>query len=38
METTPADGTADKPERPPSDVTVANQARIYDYYLGGKSL
>ena len=22
--------------RPPFDVTVANQARIYDYYLGGK--
>jgi len=32
----PAAGGAGKSERPPFDTTVANQARIYDYLLGGK--
>src|SRR5262245_53938490 len=30
------DGTAGKPGLPAIDVSVANQARIYDYLLGGK--
>ena len=30
------DPAAEAAERPAFDVTVANQARIYDYYLGGK--
>jgi hypothetical protein len=29
-------GAADKAGRPPFDTSVANQARIYDYLLGGK--
>src|SRR5580704_5066710 len=32
----PGAGAADKSARPPFDVSVANQARIYDYLLGGK--
>ena len=32
----PGDGAADKSTRPPFDISVANQARIYDYLLGGK--
>jgi hypothetical protein len=32
----PGAGTADKSARPPFDISVANQARIYDYLLGGK--
>ncbi len=32
----PAEGAAGKTERPPFDTSVANQARIYDYLLGGK--
>jgi hypothetical protein len=33
----PASGedTAGQSKRPPFDTTVANQARIYDYLLGG---
>jgi hypothetical protein len=30
------EGTAGPSKRPPFDTTVANQARIYDYLLGGK--
>jgi len=30
------EGTAGQGKRPPFDTTVANQARIYDYLLGGK--
>jgi hypothetical protein len=32
----PGEGEAGKSGRPPFDTTVANQARIYDYLLGGK--
>jgi hypothetical protein len=32
----PGEGAADKSTRPPFDISVANQARIYDYLLGGK--
>src|ERR1700722_4649943 len=32
----PDGGAASKPGRPPFDTSVANQARIYDYLLGGK--
>jgi hypothetical protein len=32
----PGAGAADKSARPPFDISVANQARIYDYLLGGK--
>jgi S-adenosyl methyltransferase len=32
----PGEGAGDKAGRPPFDTTVANQARIYDYLLGGK--
>src|SRR5579872_3720229 len=32
----PGAGAGDKSARPPFDVSVANQARIYDYLLGGK--
>jgi hypothetical protein len=32
----PGAGTAGKAGRPPFDTSVANQARIYDYLLGGK--
>src|ERR1700730_19319819 len=32
----PGADAADKSARPPFDVSVANQARIYDYLLGGK--
>src|ERR1700758_2782117 len=32
----PGDGEAGTTGRPPFDTTVANQARIYDYLLGGK--
>ncbi len=32
----PADGTAGKAKPPAFDTSVANQARIYDYLLGGK--
>src|SRR5487761_470576 len=32
----PDAGAGDKSARPPFDVSVANQARIYDYLLGGK--
>jgi S-adenosyl methyltransferase len=32
----PDRGTASKTGRPPFDTSVANQARIYDYLLGGK--
>jgi len=32
----PGEGAADKSSRPPFDISVANQARIYDYLLGGK--
>ncbi len=32
----PGEGAADKSTRPPFDINVANQARIYDYLLGGK--
>ncbi len=32
----PGEGAADKGTRPPFDISVANQARIYDYLLGGK--
>ena len=31
-----AEGTAGKGKRPTLDISVANQARIYDYLLGGK--
>jgi hypothetical protein len=34
--TTPAGGTAGKAKPPAFDTSVANQARIYDYLLGGK--
>ena len=33
---TPSGGTAGKAGGPPFDTSVANQARIYDYLLGGK--
>jgi hypothetical protein len=37
QETAPSNGgTADKARPPEFDVTVANQARVYDYLLGGK--
>jgi trans-aconitate methyltransferase len=32
----PGGGAAAQGNRPPVDITVANQARIYDYLLGGK--
>jgi hypothetical protein len=32
----PGEGAADTSTRPPFDISVANQARIYDYLLGGK--
>src|ERR1700685_2689620 len=32
----PDGGAAGKAGRPPFDTSVANQARIYDYLLGGK--
>src|ERR1700730_18360643 len=32
----PGADAADKSARPPFDTSVANQARIYDYLLGGK--
>src|ERR1700684_1912901 len=32
----PSGGAAGKAARPPFDISVANQARIYDYLLGGK--
>jgi S-adenosyl methyltransferase len=32
----PGEGAAGKSTRPPFDISVANQARIYDYLLGGK--
>jgi hypothetical protein len=32
----PGEGTAGQGKRPPFDTSVANQARIYDYLLGGK--
>ena len=32
----PGEGTAGQSKRPPFDTSVANQARIYDYLLGGK--
>ena len=32
----PDEGEAGKTQRPPFDTSVANQARIYDYLLGGK--
>jgi hypothetical protein len=32
----PGEDTAGKSSRPPFDTSVANQARIYDYLLGGK--
>jgi S-adenosyl methyltransferase len=32
----PGEGAARKARRPPFDASVANQARIYDYLLGGK--
>ena len=32
----PGEGTAGQSSRPPFDTSVANQARIYDYLLGGK--
>ena len=31
----PGEGAADKSTRPPFDINVAKQARIYDYLLGG---
>ncbi|TVZ06364.1 SAM-dependent methyltransferase [Trebonia kvetii] len=34
--TAPGDGGAGQSKRPPFDTSVANQARIYDYLLGGK--
>ena len=34
--TVPGEDTAGQSKRPPFDTTVANQARIYDYLLGGK--
>src|ERR1700729_2608002 len=34
--TAPGGGTAGKTGAPPFDTSVANQARIYDYLLGGK--
>jgi hypothetical protein len=32
----PGGGTAGKTEPPPFDTSVAHQARVYDYFLGGK--
>src|ERR1700721_1337518 len=32
----PGEDAAGKSARPPFDISVANQARIYDYLLGGK--
>src|ERR1700741_4909997 len=32
----PGEGTVGQSKRPPFDTSVANQARIYDYLLGGK--
>ena len=34
----PGEGVAGQGGRPPFDTSVANQARIYDYLLGGCSL
>jgi hypothetical protein len=34
--TVPGESSASQSKRPPFDITVANQARIYDYLLGGK--
>jgi hypothetical protein len=34
--TVPGGSSASQSKRPPFDITVANQARIYDYLLGGK--